>query len=386
MKSKNLFLLLFIVTVAISCNNKHDYDSTDFKGERNIIYTICNLDSIKFEDVNASGIGGFFLSDSTINFFDHIEKKVFRYNAQTGQFICSLLEKGNGPKEINGIYQIFPDIDNNQRWVILDPNYYVSVYDAKNDTLIRKGFLDYGWKDLIDNDYDNISNYQVMEPSNFGTEYYMIGDSLLIHAISPTDRQFSEITMDKFKKSHIIAEVDLSTMQVGKPKGRMPSIYTSKPTVFTGFHYSLNLSDSILYVNHEIDSLIYVYKYPDKLLYTMGYEIPGIGRDYTRKLFYEGPEMRDFRKAENNKVGINIGLWMDKETELLFRDAYTNINSANCYLQAYKDNNLVLEESMPIGFKLLGKYKDHYYGVKWRPEETEDRVYFTFYRFEIKHL
>ena len=136
-----------------------------------------------------------------------------------------------------------------------------------------------------------------------------------------------------------------------------------------------------LYINHAADSLIYVYKYPDELLYTIGYECSGINRNYTKG--YE-VEMAQFKK-DIQSVGLNTGLLYVKEKQLLFRTVLKNFNSREVSLQAYLNNDLVLEADVPGLFKLLGFWNSYFYGVDMLPKEKEDGMNFVFYRFKIEN-
>lgn len=52
-------------------------------------------------------------------------------------------------------------------------------------------------------------------------------------------------------------------------------------------------------------------------------------------------------------------------------------------MQAYQNNNLILECEMPAYFKLLGRINDRYYGVRFLPIETDnEEVYFILYSFD----
>lgn len=74
-----------------------------------------------------------------------------------------------------------------------------------------------------------------------------------------------------------------------------------------------------------------------------------------------------------------------KEKQLLFRTVLKNFNSREVSLQAYLNNDLVLEADVPGLFKLLGFWNSYFYGVDMLPKEKEDGMNFVFYRFKIEN-
>ena len=219
-----------------------------------------------------------------------------------------------------------------------------------------------------------------MEMSDFGVSIYDAGNDEVLIPLSFVNRNLNGVDAGRYDKGHILGCVNSRSLKVDRVIGSFPEFYKENPLpFFEFFDYAVNPKDSLIYVNHAPDSLIYCYHYPDKRLYTFGFEPAGINRKYTTG--YD--KAQEHFQKDISHVGVNTGLYFDPIDEILFRTSLANFNSGKVIMQAYKDNNLILECEMPPYFKLLGRIDDCYYGVRFLPVETVDEeVYFILYRFD----
>lgn len=246
--------------------------------------------------------------------------------------------------------------------------------------LKRLGFLDFKWQNSPVKDYNSSSAYNYMILSDFGTNIYNRND-LYIIPISPMVKSLGEnniIGKDFYQKSHLLAEVDKSSLEITKVVGHFPSICSEKRTPQFDF-FSHIIDQDTLYINYPTDSLIYVYKYPDELLYTFGYECENINRDYTSSRVIDQKLYDDF-----DKVGIVTEIKKIPEENLFFRTYVKDMTSKSFGMQVYDLNhNLIDDIEMPPFFKLLGHYKGFLYGITMIPKETDEATLFTLYKIRI---
>ena len=378
MCKRNLLLGMGILLISISCSNKVDVVHC---GKRNIDQRIVMLDSFIVNADTISGRGNFFMQDSSIYFADSYYMSIFQYDLTSLSCVNRYLNKGQGPNELSSFLYAYPFKKGDGDWFLIDNSLGMYTYRKEDKRpLTYKGRLNFGWDNLSKDNYDSPSVYNLMEMTDFGIDFTCLNDSSILIPISLVNRNLNNVSKKRYAKGHVFAEVNTRSMEVKNVFGHFPQIYKERPNPFFEFFQYEMVSDT-LYINHAADSLIYVYKYPDELLYTIGYECSGINRNYTKG--YE-VEMAQFKK-DILSVGLNTGLLYVKEKQLLFRTVLKNFNSREVCLQAYSNNDLVLEADVPGFFKLLGFWNSYFYGVDMLPKEKEDGMNFVFYRFKIEN-
>lgn len=373
---KNVFLIVLTLLLTVGCKETAVRKNV---GEKNLIVTSLQVDSLEIDADSTSIRGNFVMMDSMLMFVDQLYCKVFPFSLKTGEAEKAWGGIGNGPNEMHGIMfgsTIAPA--DTSMWIV-DSSNGVYEFSPRSGSLKFLSRLDFSWDKLRKDDYSSPSVYNLMEMSDFGISLFETADNKVLIPLSLVNRNLSENESDRYHEGRILGGVDRTTLKVDTLLGSMPDFYLENPMpFFEFFDYAVNPADSLIYVSHAPDSLIYCYRYPDQLLYTFGFEPNGVNRDYTVG-YQVTPE--DFGK-DISHVGVNTGLWYDTVDNLLFRTSMTDFGSGKIILQAYRDNDLVAECEMPPYFKLLGRYGDRYYGVRFLPTETNDeRVYFTLYSF-----
>lgn len=363
----------------LACCN-HRQQDTGHEGERRIDRTILAIDSVVINDDNLSDDYCLMLVDSCIVFADVTQNDLHFYNIPDGAFNSRRLGYGNGPKELVGMMYAYPLRNSDGEIIIVDSSIGQYSYFPDTDSLVYKGRIDFNWGKGVDNRYDDISNYNVMEMSDFAINFARQDSSILL-PLSIVNRQFKEINADRYENGHIFARMDPNTMKVGKPFGKFPEMFKSTPLPqFEFFDFAVDNATGEIIYNFAPDSVIYVANHDGVPVRTFGFDVPGANRKYTAGYDTELPVF--YKDMET--VSVNTGLYYDETEQILFRTTMVDFASGKIVLQGYdKDGNLILEEVMPKYFKMLGKYNGKYYGARFLPSEDGENISFPVYSFYI---
>lgn len=367
---------MIIIMGACSSNENNIFH----KGEKNLSKRKIELSQIVIPADTTSLRGNFEIMDSSLLFIDNMYCKIFKFSIKDGELINTYGGYGQGPGEMTGIMygSVIHPIDTSM-W-LLDSSYGVYEFTPSNGKIRFLDRLDFNFQDNHENDYEFPSNYIPMEMSDFSFTINLIGDSTLLIPVTPINRRLSNVTHDKYKKGHIFGQTNLKNLKIEELKGKFPRYYNEKPLrYFEFFDSAIDFPNSKIYVNHAPDSLIYCYDFDGNILYTLGFEPFGIDRDYTPGIDVDP----DVFSKDITHVGTNTGLYYDSKTDLLFRTTLTDFPSGKIILQAYKDNDLILEQSMPEYFKLLGRFEDSLYGIRFIPVDDGKDSSFILYKLDI---
>lgn len=338
------------------------------------------IDSVAANADTTSLRGNFVMLDSTIMFVDQLYCKIFSYDLSNGDLNYTYSGYGQGPNEMTGIMYGSPINPVDTLMWIFDSSYGVYESVPSKNIVSFKGRIDFGWNKPAKDDYAAISNYAPMEMSDFGLKLTCIDDSTILVPLSLINRNFSKTSDVRYEKGRILGRLNINTMEIKELWGRFPDFYTNNPLpFFEFFDYAVDKAHSQILVNHAPDSLIYRYDFNGDLINTFGFEPEGINRNYTKGFDVSSEAF----KADMEKVGVNTGLYYDDESQLLFRTIMKDFTSGVTVMQVYKDNDLIIEKLMPPYFKLLGKYKNRYYGIRLIPIETDDKSQFLIYSFRL---
>lgn len=376
MKHISILFIVMSLLLTVACKRA---TVRNHIGDKLTVVTDVLYDSIIIDADSTSLSGNFVLMDSSLIFVDQRYCKIFAYSVLNGKQGKSFGGFGKGPNEMTGImYGASISPADTLMWII-DSSIGVYEFSLLSGQINYLSRLDFSRDKFRKNDYSSPSVYNIMEMSDFGVTLHKMGDKILI-PLSLINRRLDDVEKDRYTKGKLLGSVDISSLKVDKLIGSFPNYYLENPSpYFEFFDYAVNPKDSVIYVNHAPDSLIYCYRYPDQLLYTIGFEPKGINRDYT--IGYEVTE-EDF-KDDIQHVGVNTGMYYDSVDDLLFRTSMSDFKSGRVIMQAYQNNNLILECEMPAYFKLLGRINDRYYGVRFLPIETDnEEVYFILYSFD----
>ncbi len=373
-----LLIVVAMFVIMVGCGRSKAPEHKGIKSEKDVVLM---LDSIIINADSTSLRGNFMLLDSALMFVDQHYCRVFSYSISDGELIDTFSRYGQGPDEMTGILYGSPiNPQDTMAWIMNSSN-GVFVFSPESGHVDYKGILDFGWDSQIMNDYESTSCYNIMEMSDFGVTMTKMNDSTVMLPLSLIHRNIEKVNKQRYDKGHIFGLVDSKTLKVRRLIGNYPENLKLTPTPFFDFFdYSVDFVNSRIYTSFASDSLIYCSDFQGKVLYAFGYEPSGIDRKYT--LGYD-TTIEDFRN-DISHVGINTGIYLDPENEMIFRCSMTDFASGVIKMQIYKDSDLIAELSMPPYFKLLGKIGAEYYGVRFLPLENEDNSHFVMYRFSIK--
>lgn len=269
---------------------------------------------------------------------------------------------------------MYPIANDEENIIVIDESNNCYRFDTKSYNIKSVGTINFGWGKANNTDLSLPSLYKMPDMSDMGLTFIKRNDTTIVAPVEIMSR-FLKNKKKRYKAGHILAEINSNTMSATKVFGKFPEIYKEHPNAnMEFFQYCAN--GDTLYINHTVDSLIYVYEYPDKLLYTMGYEFENINRDYIESWDIDSGVFYD----NLNRCGFNIGLWLCKETGLLFRTAVPNAVPTHSLLQIYHNTNLIGSYQVPPYFKMLGYIDGVYYGVRMMPIEIDETLSFIVYK------
>ncbi|MCM1111052.1 MAG: hypothetical protein NC336_07590 [Clostridium sp.] len=374
-----IVLFAFPITLILGgCSRSQN--PVDHTGIKNISHEIGKVDTIRIDDEYLSGQYNAFLYDSCIVFADKMQYTLNFYNLADGSLSTRRLGYGKGPNELTSMLYAQPLQGEGKEIVIIDSSQGLFVYSPENDSLIYKGIIDFNWGKGNRNDYDEISNYMLMEMSDFAISFAE-RDSSILMPLSLIRRNFDKTDKRMYENGHIFSYLNPNSMKASKPFGKFPELYLSNPMpFFEFFDFTVDYETNSIAYSFAPDSLIYISDASGTPIKTIGFEPAGINRDYT--IGYDA-DQESFKNDIQN-VGVNTGLYFDAENKLLFRTTLHNFPSGNVTIQAYdSEGNLILESPMPAYFKLLGRNDGNYYGTRFIPIEEGEKLIYPIYRFKI---
>lgn len=377
---KNIFIFTFLLVSVLVCSCSRVNNSSHV-GDRKLSDVDFKIDSITVSADTTSLRGNFVMLDSIIMFVDQLYCKIYSYDISNGNLKATYSGYGKGANEMVGILYGMPVNPNDTAMWIFDSSYGVYEFLPSKGTTKYKGMVDFGWRKPSKNDYTAVSNYTPMEMSDFNMKLTRINDSTLLIPVSLINRNFSKLSLSRYEHGKILGKLNTNTMKIEKLWGSFPDFYKDNPMPLVEFFdYAVDQNDSKIYVNHAPDSLIYCYDMNGDLINTLGYSPDGINRNY--KTGFDAMTFETY-KDDLAEVGVNTGLYYDKESQLLFRTSIKNMSSGESVMQVYQNNNLIIEKTMPTYFKLLGRHKNRYYGVRFIPLNTKDKSQFVIYSFTL---
>lgn len=377
--NKSVVIAVSITLLMAACVRSKTPEHRGCKSLEDVVLT---LDSIMVNADSTSLQGNFILSDSTLMFIDRRYCKIFSYSLSDGELLDVFSGYGQGPDEMTGImYGSAINPQDTCAWILNSSNGVYGFY-PNSGHVAYKGIIDFGWKSPTLNDYESASCYHIMEMSDLGVKITQVDDTTVMIPLSLIGRHIEKVNNQRYDKAHIFGLVDTKTLKVRSLTGRYPENLKLNPTPhFDFFDYSIDLDNSTIYTSFASDSLIYCNDFQGSILYSFGFEPDGIDRDYTSG--YD-TTIDDF-KNDISHVGVNTGIYFDSQSELVFRTSMTDFASGATRMQIYKDSNLIAEYSMPPYLKVLGKFGENYYGVRFMPSEQEEDSHFIIYKFSLKN-
>lgn len=368
---------IIVIAAVQGCSN------SKIQNGKNIGFSVKDLDSIEINATASSGLGNFFLADSTLMFADYLYSRIFSYNVESGKFVKTWLDNNNGENPTQALMYACNLSNNPNRIIIIDNSLFLSILDTRKDSLYKYGRIDFKWSDKPSLNFNSPSVYNVAEMADLGLNFFELSENKFLIPIEIVNRSLSYIDNKRYKKGRIWGEVNLRPQEarVTGLKGIFPKSFLDNPTLgFEFFDYEFNPNDSTFFVSFAPDPAIYVYSAEGEILRSFGLDADAVDRNYTKG--YSKDSWTSW-KEDMSHVGANTGIYFDKDNNILFRTIFRNMASGDAVLQGYRDDVLILEEEMPKDFLLLGKYNGKYWGIKYKIRNDTEDVIFTLYSFTI---
>lgn len=381
---RNISLALFVAAsllLGIGCASKQGDGDIPVTACKNITGHVSDIDSLSIDNIDMGWACNLYMIDTCLVVSDNQQCQLFLYDLRNGNFIDKRLGKGHGPKEIPTMLESHPIQNGSGEIIILDASAGFYMYDLSRDTISSRRILDFNHANEARNDYDALSNYTLMNMSDFAMSFFKL-DSAIIAPVSIISRNFDNIDSDRYKNGHIFTLIDGETGKVSALKGKFPAYYSNNALpFFEFFDYAVDDDSGMIYYSFAPDSLIYTADLQCRPVKAFGLEPAGVNRQYTTG-FTSGT---DEFVNDIATVGVNTGIYFDKDARLIFRTSMQDFESGNIVLQIYDtDGCLRAEELMPRYFKMLGKLGDRYYGVRFVPVETDnDSLIYRLYSFTV---
>lgn len=375
-------LLLLLLSGACSKAPESSYRGKKMLQDKKI-----KIDSLLIDADTTSMRGSFLLLDSSLIFVDQHYCAVYEFAVADGTLNNVYSRRGQGPDDMLGImYGCKVAPQDTALWIV-DSSIGVFEMNMASDRGKPKhiGRINFHWDNADQTSYEGTALYNLLEMSDFGIKMCKIDDSTLLIPLSLINRKLSAIDSKRYKEGHIFGVVDIPSLDVKEVTGLFSESFLKNPTPnFEFFDYDIDYSNGKVYVSFAPDSLIQCYDISDlsKPLYYFGFEPNGINREYTAG--YKNREMLgQIWGHDIEKVGVNTGLYFDNTDKLLMRTSMTDFASGRTVLQIYSNDNLIGEYDLPPYFKILGRYGNRYYGVRFIPVETADECNYTLYSFTL---
>jgi hypothetical protein len=347
--------ILFLIFLT-SCKNTPSEITIQ---DKEVLYSLIEVDTIFLEKDFFSGNGFFQFSQGELYFVDQIFSTISKYNA-SGELIGTFLGKGDGPSEQNNIHGFVPNALE-EGHLVLD-NFELVIFDSN---FVRQKRLPIAWnhsdsyQEMLDNPKaEMLGLYEIawkMKGEN--SAFLSVGKDpqrsilLPISMSHPTLNGY--ISEEYYKNVYTFGRYNLSSNKVETGFGNRSEEYLRHSFIpnFDFFHFTTK-GDSIL-VSFGIDPLIHVYNQDFKLIGKFGWTGEEMNINYPKTQTIE--EAIDNYKTDLEKAGFYHHIYFDSASQLLFRTYFPDgIEKGKSRLQVFKNHILVGDFEVPERFRVLG--------------------------------
>jgi hypothetical protein len=377
---KNYYLIILLLTL-LSCQS--NVGSNRLESEPVLRYDIVSVDTVYLKSPKSTFVGYFFWTNSSINFIDRIDSKLYQFDHQ-GRFNGEFLGRGDGPDNQNGIFGIFKN--EGQFYILSDT--HLSLFDS---TFSRQDQLNFslGGKES----YEEMLH--APRPDMFGL-YEISWISINVNLpflplqkrkgfILPVMMTHPELngywTTEYYKTVAMFGlfNEDFELQKLGGIRSEEYLKFNFLPNF--DYFYFTQKGDSLL-VSFPIDPKIHVYDMQFNFLGTFGESGKEMKTDYISTQTLEEAESQ--WQLDQNEYGYYDHVFFDEKESLLFRTYLPKGRGAeSARLQIYKDDQLVGDLEVPIRFRVLGSVNGVFYADGIIDEEKEKLAFFKFKLNEI---
>lgn len=356
-----------------SCGQTVSEGENAIVGTKNIQYNNLAVDTIVLDTINSSFIGYSGVLGDEIYFIDKMFCTYFAFNPD-GTKRYQKLRQGNGPKEVPtgniGAGNMYAD----STILMLDGNCQIHIF--KN--FVKQPLVQLEYHGPRES-YEDYSVYSYDEDLKMNIGQY--GNSIYVNAQAAAEGFGSrDATIEHFDKSHILMQHDITTGKVVKMRGNYSDLYRQNPHKYkylSSIYYDID-HDGDFFITYEVDSLVQVYDNDFKPLHRFGFE----GRDMKNDYPVLGPSKEEYLEFydSKDKYGLYNSVKYIEPVDMVVRTYKKGGDATTDGLQIYKDNDLVADIDVPLGFKIGGYIAPYFYSQVVGDEEAET---LTVYRFKL---
>jgi hypothetical protein len=360
MKNLPYFIIIYLFCICCSKSdiNSKKYFDIPHQNQENSINPTVKLTIVPVlidSTIECSYVGNFWIHNDTLCFSDLYFNYIYRIR-NDGSVIDKQVGKGNGPNEViafdyniplnNGYLlvssansRIYKFSSNGKKLSSVKINWKVTRAEGlkiqKNpDPRDHKAYeFDFGIDNIVqlwDNDHIAIGLTSSLEKFNgyFNTSlYYSFG--------------------------RILAIINTENGEIENIIGRRSPVYIDQTNIPNFDHFCFDVKGDEIYLSFWPDHTIYVIdKQHDKALYSFGEPGRNMKTSYPRTNSYEEAEMQ--RVTDQQSFGHYHNIVYDKNSQLLFRSYTKGENATTDGLQVYKNNSLLADLDVQVGFKIVG--------------------------------
>ena len=368
MKSLKMYKYLIVITVTLltlfSCNNTNsNYPEISNIPTKDKIVAYDKYETITIEpNIPTSQIGKLEIINGTLCYIDYLFCYLY-YISDDGLLKERKLGIGNGPNEINcGAISTYSVMQNGD----------ISFFGSSDDIYIYSPELRHK-KDAsfrLKRDRNKMAPEVEKNPDDFETYTFprfivcrTFGDKVYINNNS-TAHGFNYFeTPDKYAQScRIITEYDIPNKKIGRLLGNgLPEMYkgsSDKNYVFSEFTFDIDEKGNF-YIAFLADSLIYKFNKDFKPATAFGYKGKDMDTDYIS--ITKPKDIYQKANEQYNTKGWYTWIEYIPEKNWLCRSYHKGDSHNYDGLQIYKDNILIADINVPVGFRPIGYIRPYLY-------------------------
>ncbi|MDN3548807.1 hypothetical protein [Mucilaginibacter aquaedulcis] len=373
MKSIPYFLFSIVVCVVFGCKGPSvSYNESLVVNKTNLQYTKLKLDSLMLDSVNSSYVGDIALFNDNIFFIDKKFSYLYKFSS-TGKFLNRYLGQGNGKDELPIKTVAYFSFLPNGRSIVIGPGWDCYIFDnnfKRVDGYQANWHLDVP-KDVMlkEPDPERSQMYSFIYDGNIKAS----NDKILFPILSQHPK-FNPTRKEYASKALALGEMSLDNGSVRTFGKFCPSYNHDFNSMVFCYSYPDWYENNNMVLTFAADPKLYIADEKFNIIETFGQAGRGMDTKYTNTT-----KLQDFKKNwfhQDAAKGHYTFLKYLKDQHLLFRGYHKSINEKTDGLQIYKNDVLIGDVDVPLGFKVAGYIKPYYYSSPYINEDKgEIKIY-----------
>ena len=364
----NVLCCIFIISIISGCSKKKDISSKEYYNiphynEKKDQGTSLTMFPILIDStIESSGVGNFWIREDSLYYSDLYSCIVYKIRTD-GTIIDRQVGSGRGPNEVISADYSIPF--KNSYLLVSSSNSSMYTFSSKGQK-ISDVIID--WKVSRAEASDIMQNPDPTSYPGYELDFGIDGivqpwdEKRIAVGLTAAINKFNGYFNSKLYYSHarILAIINTESGKIEKIIGRRSPVYLQHTNIPNFDHFCFDVQKDKVFVNFWPDPNIYVIdKNKDKALYSFGTPGRNMNTKYPLTQTYEEAEMQ--RENDQQSFGHYHQLKFDLSTGYLFRVYSRGGDSSTEGLQIYKDNVLLADVDVPIGFKVIGNINHKFY-------------------------